>query len=254
MQRTLVVLSYSPWSERARWALDHHGLAYQRLSHSPFLGELKLRRLLGPHRKGKATVPVLIAGEEVLTSSFDIALYADREGAGEKLVPKERDAEIRAFVERVDGAMQHGRVLLVARLLESGPARDETLPRRVPRPMRILLRPVTRFGTAWFGRKYSVDLGGVARHRAALHDALTEFRSALGGRDYVFERFSWADIALASVLQGIAPVEDRYIRLGEASRKIWSHPDLAREFADLVAYRDQLYARHRRSGPVARAG
>jgi len=253
MQRTLVVLSYSPWSERARWALDHHGLAYQRVGHTPFLGELKLRRLLGPHRRGKATVPVLIAGDEVFTSSFDIALYADREGAGEKLVPSERAAEIRAFAERADEAMAHGRVLLVSRLLESGPARDETLPRWVPGPLRTVLRPVTRFGTAWFGRKYSVDIDGIARHHAALHDALSGFRAALGGRDYLFGRFSWADIVLASVLQGIAPVENHYIRLGEATRKIWSHPDLAQEFADLVAYRDQLYARHRRSAPVARA-
>jgi glutathione S-transferase len=49
-------------------------------------------------------------------------------------------------------------------------------------------------------------------------------------------------------------VDDRYIRLGEASRKVWSHPDLAAEFADLVTFRDELYARHRSARPVASAG
>jgi glutathione S-transferase len=254
MQRKLVTLSYSPWSERARWALDHHGLAYQRVSHTPFLGELKLRRLLGKRRKGRATVPVLIAGDEVLTDSFDIALYADREGAGAKLIPKEHEAELRTFAERVDAAMQHGRVLLVSRLLASGPARDETLPRWVPGAVRPLLRPVTHFGTAWFGRKYAIDLDSLATHRAALHSALTEFRAALGGRDYVYGTFTWADILLASIVQGIAPVDDRYIRLGEASRKVWSHPDLAADFVDLVTFRDALYARHRSARPVASAG
>lgn len=249
MQRKLVTLSYSPWSERARWALDHHGLAYQRISHTPFLGELKLRRLLGKRRTGRATVPVLIAGNEVLTDSFDIALYADREGVGEKLIPKEREAELRSFAARVDGAMQHGRVLLVSRLLASGPARDETLPRWVPGALRPLLRPVTHFGTAWFGRKYAVDLDSVSAHRAALRSALEDFRKALGGRDYVYGSFTWADILLACLVQGIAPVDDRYIRLGEASRKVWSHPDLATEFTDLVTFRDQLYARHRTANP-----
>lgn len=251
MQRKLVTLSYSPWSERARWALDHHGLAYERIGHTPFLGELKLRRLLGKRKNGRATVPVLIAGDEVLTDSFDIALYADREGSGQKLIPMEREGEIRAFAERVDGAMQHGRVLLVSRLLASGPARDETLPRWVPGAIRLLLRPVTRFGTAWFGRKYAVDLDSVAVHRAALRSALEEFRNALGGRDYVYGSFTWADILLASLIQGIAPVDDRYIRLGEASRKVWSHPDLAAEFAELVSFRDTLYARHRTATPVS---
>ena len=254
MQRKLVTLSYSPFSERARWALDHHGLAYQRISHTPFMGELKLRRLLGERRQGKATVPVLITGDEVFTSSFDIALYADREGAGVKLVPNDREAEIRAFAERVDAAMQHGRVLVVSRLLESGPARDETLPRWVPGAVRPLLRPITHFGTAWFGRKYDVDVASVAAHREALRREIEALRGALGGRDYVLDTFSWADIVLASIVQGFAPVEDRYIRLGEATRKIWTYRDLAEEFADLVAYRDRLYQHHRSKPPLVRAG
>ena len=33
----LVFLSISPWSERARWALDHHGIDYELVAHVPLL-------------------------------------------------------------------------------------------------------------------------------------------------------------------------------------------------------------------------
>src|SRR6188508_1450752 len=59
--RRLVQLYYSPWSERARWALDHHGLAYETVEHVPFLGEIRLRRIVGK-KAARATVPVLIDG------------------------------------------------------------------------------------------------------------------------------------------------------------------------------------------------
>ena len=71
--KKLVTLSVSPWSERARWALDHHGLVYEVVPHMPILGERRLRRIVGPD-KPRATVPVLFAGSEVLTESWDIAV------------------------------------------------------------------------------------------------------------------------------------------------------------------------------------
>src|SRR5215471_3857230 len=130
-ERTLVVLRYSPWSERARWVLDHHHLSYRTLQHEPFLGERRLRRLSGK-RTGRVTVPILLLPGEVLTDSWDIALYADREGASEKLIPAEGQEEIRHLTELADRAMEQNRALFVARLLGSGAALDETLPAWVP--------------------------------------------------------------------------------------------------------------------------
>ena len=51
---------------------------------------------------------------------------------------------------------------------------------------------------------------------------------------------------MASVLQGVAPVSGQYIRLGPATRGVWTQPALAAEFSDLIAWRDELYARQRR--------
>jgi glutathione S-transferase len=50
---------------------------------------------------------------------------------------------------------------------------------------------------------------------------------------------------MALLLPGVAPVGDAYIRLGRATRRIWTRDALAAEFSDLIAWRDELYAQHR---------
>lgn len=243
--RTLVVLPMSPWSERARWVLDHHGLAYNREVHTPFLGERRLRRLTGPG-KARATVPILIAGGAVLTESWDIAVYADREGKGAPLLPPALEPEIRRWAKHADDLMGVGRALITASMLASPAARDETLPRAVPRWLRPLFRPMTRAVTAWFGRKYALALGDGAAQQAAIRAALFELREALSKRPlYLLGEFSYADIVMATSLQGILPVADRYLRLGPATRQAWTNAALAAEFSDLIAWRDQIYERHR---------
>ncbi|HEY3498312.1 MAG TPA: glutathione S-transferase [Polyangiaceae bacterium] len=244
-ERTLVVLSYSPWSERARWVLEHHGLPYRKQHHAPFLGERKLRRIVGPGVP-RPTVPILLAGEEKLTDSWDIALYADREGSGERLIPDDLANEIRRCADRAERAMVEGRALVVAGLLKDGDALDETLPPGIPGFVRPLLRPLTRFGTAWFGRKYALDLEALSSAREALAGALASFRERLGDKPYLLDRFTYADIVLCSLLQGIEPVADHYLRLGPAQRRVWTQPELAREYQDLIAWRNRTYAAKRR--------
>jgi glutathione S-transferase len=34
----LVAVPYSPWSEKARWALDHHALPYRETAYQPLIG------------------------------------------------------------------------------------------------------------------------------------------------------------------------------------------------------------------------
>ena len=50
----------------------------------------------------------------------------------------------------------------------------------------------------------------------------------------------------ATMLQGVQPVADEYIRLGPATRSVWTQPALAAEFPELLAWRDALYRQHRR--------
>src|SRR3954466_8557110 len=114
----LYSLHVSPWSERARWMLQHHGLAFQKIEHVPFLGERRLRQVLG-HPARRVTVPVLIGGGQTLTDSWDIALYAEKVGRGARLIPEELERDVRRWHDLAERSMTAGRVLTIARLLAS---------------------------------------------------------------------------------------------------------------------------------------
>jgi glutathione S-transferase len=246
MTPKLVSLSYSPFSERARWALDHHRVAYQLVDHVPVVGELRLRRL-AKGKKGRVTAPLLITDDATLCDSWDIARYADVHGVSSKLLPDGRIAEIEAFNARANAAMTEGRSLLVRALLESPGALDESLPAFVPHWMRPLMRPGTRLATRWFGRKYECDLAGETTATERLQGELDALRAALAtSSPYLLGSFSYADILMATMLQGVAPVRNEYIYLGPESRKAWHRSALANEYEDLLRWRDEIYARHRR--------
>ena len=243
----LYSLHLSPWSERARWVLEHHALAYRKIEHIPFLGERRLRRVLG-NPAGSATVPVLIADGQLLKDSWEIALYAERVGHGAPLIG-DAQAEVRRWHDLAERAMAAGRALTIARTLASDEALEETV--AAPRFVRPLLRPVGRHALRWFARKYQLDLEPARAAAAAqpVRDALDQLRRELGGAQYLLGRFSYADIIAASLLQGVSPVSDRYLRLGPATRRVWTQTELATSYADLIAWRDRLYDQHRRARP-----
>jgi glutathione S-transferase len=240
----LYSLHVSPWSERARWILQHHGLAFRKIEHVPLLGEWRLRQVHG-HPSARVTVPVLIADGQALTNSWDIALYAERVGRGAQLIPEELEGDVRRWHDLAERAMSEGRRLILARLLASDAALRETLPPPLPRLARRLLLPVARRVTRWFARKYELDLAATAGAADALRESLDALRTALVRSDYVLGRFTYADIIAASLLQAVVPVADRYLPLGPATRQVWTQPELAAAYPDLVAWRDRLYERHR---------
>lgn len=241
----LVVLHVSPWSERARWALDHHGIEFDTVQHAPFLGERRLRKLVG-RTDGPATVPVLVDGDAVIADSWEIVQHADRTGVGTPLVPDEHEAAIRDWMRRVDEASSHGRALVVGAMLQSPAALDEGLPPALPAFLRPMLRPITRYGTRWFGRKYGLRFDAIAEHEAAMRDLLERVQSTLKDRRYLLGTFTYADIVAAGFVQGFSPVADEWLKLGPGTRQAWTRPTLASDFADVVKWRDELYAAHRR--------
>jgi glutathione S-transferase len=239
-------LKTSPWSERAKWALDHHGLAYETTDHTPFLGELRLRRIAGGGGKKRVTTPVLVDDGQVITESWDIAAHADRVGKGSTLIPADQETEIRRWNGVAEEAMRAGRALLIPRIRASGGALDSTLPPLFPRWIRPALRPITRYATDWFTRKYDLRFDEAPAHLAKLRSALDTLRAALAKSSYLLGRFSYADIVMAVLLQNVTPVADRFFPLEPPMRAAWTRDDLAADYADLLAWRDQLYEQHRR--------
>ena len=241
MHRFLAI-PYSPWSEKARWALDLRRVPYREEAYVPMLGEPLLRLRLRRFR-GKVTVPVLFTEDgRALRDSFDIARFAEEAGQGPTLFPAGRDAEIARWNERSEEILRAGRALSVAKAMEDAAAREEAVPRLIPARLRPL---VGRAGVAFLRAKYRLGVDQEAETQI-IAEGLRQWRSALGGRRYLHDALSYAEVAMAVSLQLAVPVSDAYVHLGPATRRVCTCDAIAGELSDLAAWRDALYGEHRR--------
>lgn len=244
---TFVALPLSPWSEKARWALDHHDVAYVEKAYTPMLGapalRWKLRRL-----RGRVTVPVLFDPTgAVWLDSFEIARYAESTGGGEPLFRRGQEQAIARWNRLSDEAMDAARALVTSRLVEDPAAQHEALAGVVPRGLAGVLKPTASLALRFLQRKYRMREADEATHRARLHAILVELRAALGGRRFlVGDALSYCDIAMASALLGVEPGDSVHLQFGPATRRSSTDLELAGEFTDLLGWRDQIYAEHRR--------
>ncbi len=241
-----ISLPYSPWSEKARWALDHHRIERRDIGYVPMLGEPYLRYKLGRFT-GRVTVPVLLDEMGVWADSFDIAKRADTIGSSPKLFPEGAEAEIRRWNALSEEVLAASRVLSLRRCAESPAAIQEMLPPFFPRALRPHLIPVGQNAVRFMTRKYSLNATTDAAAEATIRAGLERLASALeGAGGYLLEgRLSYADIVMAVAMQLVAPVDDRYIRLGPETRKRCTVDPLVAKFAGLVKWRDELYQKHR---------
>ena len=241
----LIALHVSPWSEKARWALDHHHVPYTVELYTPMLSEpllrLRTRRFTGP-----VTAPVLFDGDDAILDSFSIARHAERNGSGAPLFPAQHLAEITRWNDRANEALTAGRAVLLTRIKTDSAAQDEILPSFIPAALRPTLATASRLVLRFMASKYDIarDLESAEARFTA---ALDELRAALDGRAYLLDgELTYADITAAVMLQMVRPVRDAFIRLGPATRASWTSPELEKRYPDLLEWRDQLYDKHRR--------
>lgn len=250
MTPVLWSISYSPWSEKARWALDACGVEHRRRPYQPLLDELMLRRRLGTWR-GPVSVPILDLGTDVLADSFDIAKYADRcAGSDEQRILRSEDEDhIRRYDALSQRGLAAGRALGLARIVQDKEALAELVPRGIRRALGPIAVAISRFGVARTLRKYA-DVTPSDPHDA-LAEVLDTLEADLGraevgphGTRHLLGRFSYADIAMAQVLAFVEP-PSTHLRLSPASRRAYRQADLAERHPELVRWRDALYRAHR---------
>ena len=248
MRPTLWSLSFSPWSDQARWALDHCGVDYARRAYQPLLGEpglrWKLRKWTGP-----VSVPILEADGGVLDDSFDIARYADAHAIepSRRLFPDGSEAQIAEYDRLAQRALSAARKLGLQRVLQDESALGDLVPKnlKVLGPVAI---KIAASGVRRTIRKYADVTPDDPR--AAIVEALDRLREDLpapNGKDkprFVLGTFSYGDIVMAQALAFVSPPPS-HLRLGEGSRRAYLIEDLAEEYADLVRWRDGLYAQRK---------
>ncbi|HEY2517664.1 MAG TPA: glutathione S-transferase [Polyangiaceae bacterium] len=243
----LLGLPYSPWSEKARWALEVRRVPFRSRHYQPIVGEpalrLKLRRPFG-----NVTVPVLTTDDgRVLADSWDIARWADERGEGPRLFPAEHEAKIRRFVELSERGLGAGRTSSLKRMLEDDEALAEMVPRGLRKALGKAAARVGEFGIRRTLRKYSRSGAGESPE-AVQRQVLGELRAALSPdrsrSGTLLGSFTFADIAMAQVLVYVEPPSSG-LKLAPASRKNFGDPALREAYGDLVRWRDDLYAAHR---------
>ncbi len=231
-QRLLVGEAFSPWTKKARWALEYCGLAYRYREYTPTLSEPGLRWRLRQWR-GRVSVPILFERDDVFRGSWAIACHANETGTGAGLGEMQ---EIRHWDQRSEAALAEARTAVVRRILGDDSALLDALPSFIPGPLRGACRFMARDALNRLDRKYAH-----LSRAGALRDALVEIRQALARskEDYLLGSFSYADVTAAVVVEMLAPIAGME-GMGTDMRACWTNPELATEFADLVAWRDRL--------------
>jgi glutathione S-transferase len=243
--RVFYSIQVSPWSELARWALDHHRVECRRAEYLPLVAEVQLRVATGK-MFARVSAPTLIDGKTVLADSLDIARYAELVGHGASLFPGGPNGDVVPWNDRAMRALSAGRILHFARIEGDHDALRELVPHFVPDPLRDISVPVVERTFAFLGRKYHATAASAAQAQAALVEELEALEAAVSRGPNLLGEFSYADIAMAGALHYVAPVDDRHMKLGPATRQSLYDAALADRFAKLLAWRDALYERHRR--------
>lgn len=236
-------IPYSPWSSQARAALAWHGVPVRL---APFVPMVSLPGLRWHARRpfGRLTVPCLILADapdgtdRVICDSVAIARYAEARGDGAPLFPAAHAEAIQAWSDRAQAAMSAGRALTTAAVSADKAALRSSVPAPFRRPA-ALADALGAMGVAYLRRKYRFDAAGLESHMGTLRALLTGARRALDGRPWLFaEGPTWADLTVATALHFVAPPLD--LPLDPAQRPHFGRPNLAAEFADLLAWRDAV--------------
>ncbi len=244
--RELIGMSYSPWTERARWVLQYHGLPFDYTEHVILTGIPYLRwRLRRP--LGTATTPALIDEERKIrvTDSWNIALYADKHGDGKKILPTDSLDVIKGWNDRSEAMLDSGRALLIERLRQNPKAQESLLPPVIPAALKASFTFLASFGFQYVQTKFHSAERDLQEHRGRIRSELLHLRESLTDRPYLLDQFSYADLVMAGSLQVVQPIKHRSFKIAAVFRECWGDPSLAQEFPDLLAWRDKIYQQHR---------
>jgi glutathione S-transferase len=223
----------SPWSVRVRWTVALCGVRVDERSYSPFVDQFWLWARLGfPVRGPKLTLPVLFPaarGTPPLRSSYDISKFvATQAGADHvnRLFPTDYGDDVRRFVKLADTVMEYGRGEMNVSL-KANPRQAVKLFVPPKAQGMFFAVPVVRLMLWLFGRKYPSSL------RTDVSAALIEIQSRLraNGTGYLCgDGLTFADICVScAIFFGM-----------EFGRQIPASEGLAREFPDLVEWRDRI--------------
>jgi glutathione S-transferase len=194
----LITIPFSHFCEKARWGLEHAGVAFTEEGHLPLL---HWRATFGAG--ARRTVPVLVSEEGVLRDSTDILRFADRRAVPERqLYPREVEAEVAALEDRFDERLgPHARRLAFHHALPHRPFMLAVGARCVPAWEMAAMRATFPVARAILRRGMRIDEPGAARSLARVEQIWGEADALLAdGRPFLTgARFTAADLTFAAL-------------------------------------------------------
>ena len=249
----LITIPISHYCEKARWALDRAGVAYQEQAHLQLIHRLAVRRA-----GGGTTVPVLVCGDRVLGESADIVDAADAEAPPERrLYPDDpaAAAEIRELERDFDENLgPHGRRWMYH---EIRGRRDLALAYActgVPAWQRLSLQLIYPAAAWAIDRYLDIDAASASQSETEVGTVFDTVAERLSdGRAYLCgDRFTAADLTFAALAASVlmppeygVPLpqpDDLPAAMAKKVRQFRAHPAGAHA---LAMFRDE-----RRPGPA----
>jgi glutathione S-transferase len=238
-------ITFSHYNEKARWALDHKGIAHRRHSLAPGTHVVRMKRLWG----GRTTPVLELDGRFIGETSAIIAELEKQQpepalypaGAAERRraldLQEHFDVELGPYLRgAVFDAMLGCREALVPVCVQGlGPG---------TKAAHQLLYPLNK---RVFRRLLVEKVGGPELCRRKTVEALDRLEAELGGREYlVGDRFSVADLTAAALFSAlVAPPEAPFELFTERWPQDWQ--EYRGVLAGRPGYRwvEEVYRRHR---------
>lgn len=197
MATRLITIPFSHYCEKARWALDRVGVAYDERAHLP-LFHLLPARLAG----GSRTVPVLVDGKTVIADSTDIVAWADARDPGALLPadPVDRAAALQLEDDLDRDLGPATRRWAYFQLLDRRDLEDRLFG-SAPRWERLALAAARPLAVRFLTRSLKIDAAGAERSRQKIDAVFTRLSELVGdGRRFlVGNRFTVADLTFAAL-------------------------------------------------------
>lgn len=235
---------YSPWSEKARWALDYHKISYEWIEFTPIVDNVKL--MWQAKKFGRLTVPTLITPFGAVQGSLSIVRYAEKQGRKEKLIPYEKEEDILRLDALAEVVFKASRAIITEKIKDNLNAQKDLLPKFIPENLQDYFTPVASIATTYLGFKYSFSGVPISQQKEVIRSVLQEIRPLVRKNKTILGKFSLADIVVSLMFQFIFPVSNVYIPLTDELREVFTQKDLSLEFSDLIEWRDYIYSQYRK--------
>jgi glutathione S-transferase len=192
----LITIPFSHYCEKARWALERCGVAYEEDGHLPLFHYVANRRA-GARR----TVPVVVDGDQLITDSTDIVAWADTKKPGTLLPTGAARAEVLALEDELDRVLGPATRRWAYFHLLPRKDLDHVITRGVPRWEAAALEVTRPLAVRLLSRAMKIDAAGAERSRVKIEETFARVAERLAdGRRYLAgDRFTAADLTFASL-------------------------------------------------------